>query len=157
MFFGTGFSQIKKVNIDVYGDFEVVIKVEDGSVTISAFGEVVDVELNGNVGYNMSGKINSVGGTSIKYNMSKKVSAIGNISIGYNMSGKISSVGSISIGYNMSGKISSVERTSIKYNMSGKVSSIGGNSIRYNMSGKISSGNRMIVNNGITFSLKGGY
>ena len=135
------FSQIKKVNVDVDGFFEIVVKVNDGSISVNQIGEIVDVELGGDVDYNYS----------------RQISSVGSVSIGYNYSGNISSVGSTSLGYNYSGNISSVGSTSIGYNYSGKVSSIGSTSYGYNYSGKISSGNRVVSINGITFSLKGGY
>ena len=148
---------LKKVNVDVDGYFEIVIKINDGSISVNQIGEIVDFELSGNVGYDYAGNISSVGSVSIGYNYSKKVSSVGSVSIGYDYAGNISSVGSVSIGYDYAGKVSSVGSVSIGYNYSGKVSSIGSTSYGYNYSGKISSGNRVISNNGITFSLKGGH
>jgi len=149
--------KIEKVNIKVTGDFEVVIKVDSGTISIGATGAIVDIELNGNLTYNVLSKVSSIGSIAIEYNMSGKICSIGSTSIEYNMSGKISSIGSIPIEYNMSGKISSIGSTSIVYNISGKVSSIGNKSVGYNMSGKVVSGNRVVVYNDIAFALKGGY
>jgi hypothetical protein len=145
--------KIIKINIEVSGTYDVTISAGNGTISINSIGEIVSIELDGNISYNMSGKVSSVGNISIGYNMSGKVSSIGNISIGYNMSGKVSSVGNFSIDYNMSGKVSSIGNISIGYNMSGKVSSIGNNSIGYNMSGKVSSGIRVAVFSEITIAL----
>ena len=145
---------IEKVKINIGGIFDVIIGNNNGTITISSMGEIIEVEIGGNVSYNMSGRISSVGNISINYNMSGKVSSIGNTSINYNMSGKVSSIGNVSINYNMSGKVSSFGNVSINYNMSGKVSSIGNNSISYNMSGKVSSGFGAITFNNILYSLK---
>ena len=150
-------SGLKKVNVDVDGYFEIVIKINDGSVSVNQIGEIVDVELSGNVGYDYAGNISSVGSVYIGYNYSKKVSSVGSVYIGYDYSGNISSVGSVYIGYNYSKKVSSIGSVNIGYNYSGKVSSIGSTYYGYNYSGNISSGERIISNNGITFSLKGGY
>ncbi|KUO63988.1 MAG: hypothetical protein APF83_08825 [Lutibacter sp. BRH_c52] len=145
-----------KVNINVAGTFDVTLNTEKGDISINSTGEILNIEIEGNTSYNISGKVSSVGNISIGYNLSGKVSSIGILTISYNLSGKISTIGNISVGYNLSGKISSIGNVIIGYNLSGKVSSIGNNSIGYNLSGKVSSGNRTVKINDITFSLKGG-
>ncbi len=50
-FFGNASAQIKKVNIDILGEFEVVVKVGDGSVTVNSTGEITDIDINGNTRY----------------------------------------------------------------------------------------------------------
>lgn len=72
----TGFAQVGKVITDVYGTFEIVVKVgEDAFVTISSSGEVLDTEINGSFYYNGSGKISSIGNNSFYYNGSGKLSS----------------------------------------------------------------------------------
>ena len=51
LFIGNALSQVKKVNIDIFGDFEVVVKVGNGTVTVSSTGEIVDVDMNGSIDY----------------------------------------------------------------------------------------------------------
>src|SRR6218665_462072 len=132
---------LTKVNIDISGTFEATLTIATGTISISSTGVITDIQLPGNLSYNMSGKVSSIGG----------------IAISYNMSGKVSSIAGSTISYNMSGKVSSIGGTAINYNMSGKISSVGGIAFNYNMSGKISSGNRTVISNGITFSLIGGF
>jgi len=146
---------LEKVKINVTGIFDLTIGSDNGTIIINSVGEIVDVEIGGQVSYNMSGKISSIGNIAFNYNMSGKVSSIGNVSVNYNMSGKVSSVGNVPVNYNMSGKVSSIGNVSVNYNMSGKVNSIGNVSVNYNMSGNVTSGFGIININNIIFSLKG--
>ena len=103
-----GFGQVKKIVTDVYGDFETAVKVgNEAFVTISSKGEVLDTEINGNIYYNSSGKVSSIGGVNFYYNSSGKVSSIGGVNFYYNSSGKVSSIGGNNFHYNSNGKLSS--------------------------------------------------
>lgn len=146
-----GFAQVKKIVINVEGDFEVVVKVgNDAFVTINPEGEILDTEINGSISY-YNGKISSVGGISFSY-YNGRVSSVGGISFSY-YNGKISSIGRTSFSY-YNGKISSIGGTSVSY-YNGKISSIGGNGFSY-YNGKLSSGNRSFISNGMTFKVTGG-
>lgn len=146
--------KLLKVNIDISGGFETTLSNENGTISINSAGKIVNIELQGNTSYNLSGKISSIGSVSIGYNLSGKVSSIGSISIGYSLSGKVTSIGNVSIGYNLSGKVTSFGNVSIGYNLSGKVTSIGNASFGYSLSGKLNYGNRVNTFNGVTFILK---
>ena len=76
LFIGNAFSQVKKVNIDIEGDFEIIVKVGEGTVTVSSTGEIIDVDMYGSIEYYTSattgysyncGKIRSIGGTAFEY------------------------------------------------------------------------------------------
>ena len=57
--------KLEKMNIEVSGSFDAVIEVGNGTISISTIGAIRDIELNGNLSYNMSGKVNSIGSMSI--------------------------------------------------------------------------------------------
>jgi len=145
---GNALSQVKKVNTDIFGDFEVIVKIDNGTVTISSTGEIIDVDMDGSVNYyyndypERNGKIKSNGSTTFNYYYSDYPER----------NGKIKSIGSTSINYYYSDY---PERN-------GKIKSIGAASFNYyyndypERNGKLASGERVSISDGITFKLKGG-
>lgn len=178
---GNACTQVKKVTIDVHGDFEIVIKVYDGSVTINNLGEIRDIAIDGRTDYFIAGsnqgKVESIGTIDFDYYMSGsregKVKQIGNISFNYYMvgarEGKLESAGETNFDYyivgSRKGKIESVDRIEMDYYIAGaregKVQSIGSNRFDYYLigsrEGKFQSGDRSLMHNGISFRLRGGY
>lgn len=144
-------SQVKSINIDVTGSYDVVIEVDNNKyITVSSAGKVIDIVMNGDHWY-YNGKLSGIGNINFTY-LNDKIISIGKINITYNNS-KISSVDKINFGY-YNGNISSIGNTNITY-YNGKVLSIGNYTFTY-INDKISSANRIYhASDGVIFYLKG--
>jgi len=161
LFIGNAFSQVKKVNIDIEGNFEIIVKTDEGTVTVSSIGEIVDVDMNGYADYYESGtrtgKVYKIGATYFDYYESGT------------RTGKVYKIGATYFDYYESGtrtgKVYKIGATYFDYYESGtrtgKVYKIGSTYFDYYESGtrigKLYSGNRVVNSDGITFNLKGGY
>jgi hypothetical protein len=181
LFIGNMLAQVKKVDIDIYGEFEVVIKVSNGYVTINNLGKLVDININGLTDYHIigskAGKVQSVGSIYFDYYIAGarqgKLKQIGNIFLDYyivgSREGKLATVGNTNFNYyilgDSEGKLASVALTQVAYysigSSEGKVESIGNNRFDYHITGsgegKFQSGNRSAVYDGIRYRLRGGY
>ncbi|WP_440881775.1 hypothetical protein [Tenacibaculum sp. C7A-26P2] len=112
---GNTLAQLKKVNIDIHGDFEVVVQVGDGYLIVNDLGEIIDIDIDGPITYYMSGSRKG------------KVEEKGNISFDYYIAGtrkgKLKSVGSIDFDYwtysHKVGKLKSIDHTDFDYHFSG--------------------------------------
>ena len=174
-------TQVKKVTIDIYGDFEIVLEVPNGFVTVNHLGKIIDIAIDGRTDYfivgSSQGKIESVGNIDFDYYISGsregKVQQIGNISFDYYIAGaregKLESAGSTDFDYYIAGvregKLEAVDQIKMDYYIAGsregKVESIGSNRFDYyiigSREGKFQSGNRSLEYNGIRFRLRGGF
>lgn len=178
---GNVFTQVKKVTIDIYGDFEIVLAVPNGCVTVNHLGKIIDIDINGRPDYfiagSREGKIEAVGNIDFDYYISGsregKVEKIGDLSFDYYIAGaregKLESAGITDfdyyIGGSRKGKLESVDYIKVDYYIAGsregKVESIGSNRFDYYLigsrEGKFQSGDRSFKYNGVRFRLVGGY
>ncbi len=84
------YAQVKKVEVNVYGDFEVIVRVNDDSyVSVDQSGEIIDTDIEGKTWYYSSGKVEQIGGTKFWYYPSGKIEQIGSARFYYDSSGRL--------------------------------------------------------------------
>ena len=151
-------SQVRRVNIDTFGNFEVIVHVGNGTVVVNNIGEIVAVNMRGQVEYHTSivhpflnGKIISIGGTRFEYHTSithphlnGRIVRIGDVRFDYHTSltnsflnGKIIRIGNTRFEYHTSlvdsflnGRIVRIGDTRIEYHTSLTDSFLNGKIIR---------------------------
>lgn len=154
-------AQVKTVNTNLFGDFTVTVRVDDGYVILNSKGRIIDMRIHGNRDYYSdfysyeAGKIKSVGGVRFTYYSdfysyeSGKIKSIGDINFSYYSdfndyeSGKLKKIGDIAFSYYSNfndyeaGKIKNIGRTGFTYYSnfnsyeSGKLKKLGAASYTY--------------------------
>jgi len=180
------FAQLCQINIDTKGNFEAVISTEQGTITVSSTGEVLEVGLEGDVSYIHSnyingGKVKRIGQVDFSYIHTNyanggKIKRIGSIDFSYIHTnyangGKIRQIGDFDFSYIYTnyangGKIKRIGNTDISYIYpnyanGGKLKRIGNDDFsyvypNYANGGKLKSGRRSFMANGIRFKVKFG-
>ena len=175
------FSQLKRVHVNLNGDLEIIIGVDNGEVTIDNTGRIIDVDIDGEIEYYIlgykDGNLKRIGSTSFDYyTLGFRIGKLERINETYidyyttgPRAGKIESIGDIQFDYYLTGpregKIGKIGNTDIDYytlgRRAGKIEKIGNQTYDYFMIGsridKLQSGNRTVTDSEIVFKLKGGF
>ena len=156
LLFGNLFSQVEAVTIDTYGNFEVIVRVDNGTVTVNSKGQVIAIDTVGtaNFSYFTSGA------------KSGKIEKIDAIDFDYYTSGikaeKIEKIGSVPFDYYTigtgKGQIERIGATYFDYSNSLRIEKMGTLYLNYHTSGihkgRLKGGNRLIVSGGIIYHIK---
>lgn len=129
------------------GTLSFRITISDFYLYVSQSGKITGYGsfVNGNISYNVYGKVSQIGSTSISYDVYGRINRIGSSNISYDVYERVNNIGSISISYNVYEKISVFSNDNVSYNVYDKVDRIGSASISYDGSGNV---NRITDNEG---------
>jgi hypothetical protein len=121
------------------GNLSFRITISDFYFYISQGGKITGYGsfVNGNISYNVYGKVDRIGSTNISYDVYNKINRVGTTNISYDVSGRVNRIGTISISYNVYDKISRFSNENVSYNVYDKVDKIGSASISYNINGNV--------------------
>lgn len=125
--------------ITLTGEIIYQVEMPQFRVSISPEGKLVNYTIlsNGDISYNINGRVNKIGQISLSYDFDERIVKIGGESFRYDFDGRINEIGSIKITYNLERKIDKIGEYKISYNINGKVDRIGLGTISYNFNGKI--------------------
>lgn len=96
-------------------------------IYLSDKGQIEDYSLNaqGRVSYDLKGRLESAGSTTVSYDLNNRIERIGNETISYDLHNRIEQIGAARISYDLHNRIEQIGSVRISYDLHGRVDYVG--------------------------------